>query len=68
MIWESCERIMLDNVDLRNCTWEEILFGVEECNKGKQQLVNYVLILVKYVIFKVEKMESHLLTMKKNHI
>ena len=44
MIWESCERIMLDNVDLRNCTWEEILFGVEECNKGKQQLVNYVLI------------------------
>ena len=51
LIWDSCKRF-LDYVDLRNCIWEEILFGKEECNKGKNQLLNHVLILVKYLIFK----------------
>ena len=51
LIWDSCNRF-LDYVDLRNCIWEEILFGKEECNKGKNQLLNHILILVKYLIFK----------------
>ena len=48
---DAC-KIFLDYVDLRNCSWEEILFGKEGCNKGKNQLLNHILILVKYLIFK----------------
>ena len=51
LICESCER-MLDNVDLRNCTREEILFELEEGNKEKYQLLNHILIIVKFFIYK----------------
>ena len=51
LIWESCTRFV-KYIDLRNCSWKEILFGREERNKGKHQLLNHILILVKYLIFK----------------
>ena len=34
LIWDSCKKL-LDYIDLRNCTWEEVLFGKEDINKGK---------------------------------
>ena len=40
-----------DYVDLQNLSWEEIQFGVDLSNKGKSQVVNHMLILVKQLIF-----------------
>ena len=40
-----------DYVDLQNLSWEEIQFGIDLPNKRKRQVVNHVMILVKYFLF-----------------
>ena len=49
-IWENCNSLMED-VDLKNGGWEDIMFGSQEPLKGKDQLLNHLIILVKYLIF-----------------
>ena len=49
-IWERCRGI-IDYVDLRNICWKDIMFGMQESNRGMDQLLNHILILVKYLIF-----------------
>ena len=50
IIWENCSSLMED-VDLKNGGWEDIMFGSQEPLKGKDQLLNHLIILVKYLIF-----------------
>ena len=38
-------------VDLKDLSWEEIQFGIDLPNKGKAQLVNHILILIKHSLF-----------------
>ena len=41
----------MEDVDLKNGSWEDIMFGRQEPIKGKDQLLNHLIILVKYLIF-----------------
>ena len=50
MIWERCSNL-LDYINLKNLSWGEIHFGIDLPDKGRGQLVNHVLILVKRLIF-----------------
>ena len=49
-IWGNCNSLMED-VDLKDGGWEDIMFGSQEPLKGKDQLLNHLIILVKYLIF-----------------
>ena len=49
-VWERCSTFF-DYVDLQNLSWEEIQFGIDLPNKGKSQVVNHVMILVKHFLF-----------------
>ena len=51
-----CTRFL--NFEIHNCSWEEILFGKDERNKGKHQLLNHVLILVKYLIYRNRELKK----------
>ena len=44
-------------IDLQNLSWEEIQFGIDLPNKGKSQVVNHVMILVKHFLFFREEKE-----------
>ena len=41
----------MNYVDFRNLSWDDIQFGIYLPNRGKGQLVNHILILVKYLLF-----------------
>ena len=56
-LWDSCSNL-IDYVDLCNCTWQEILFGMNGPDKGKDQLLNHILILIKYLIFSCRERNS----------
>lgn len=49
-VWGKCSTFF-EYVDLQQLSWEEIFFGIELPDKGKAQLVNHVIILVKKLLF-----------------
>lgn len=51
-----CTRFL--DFEIHNCSLEEILYGKEERNKGKYQLMNHVLILVKYLIYRNRELKK----------
>ena len=42
---------MFDYEIIRNCCWEDIMFDINVSHRGKGQLLNHILILVKHNIF-----------------
>ena len=49
-VWEGCNNLFGD-IDLSTLSWEEIQFGIDLPNKGKGQLVNHVLLVIKLLLF-----------------
>ena len=49
-VWERCSTFF-SYVDIKDLSWEEIQFGIDLPDKGKAQLLNHVLILVKNLIY-----------------
>ena len=53
-VWESCSTFF-EYIDLRTLVWKDIQFGLEIPEKGKGQLLNHILILIKFLLFSGRK-------------
>ena len=49
-VWEGCNNLF-DDIDFSTLCWEEIQFGIDLPDKGKGQLVNHVLLVIKLLLF-----------------
>ena len=56
LVWRMCSSLL--DFEFHKCSWKEVLFGREGRNVGKLQLINHVLILVKYLLYKARDLKK----------
>ena len=62
-VWINCSDFF-EFISIRNLDWKEIFFGIQLNDQGKDNLVNHLLILVKYLIF-IGREKSKPMTLEK---
>ena len=47
-LWTECDD-MFNLPDIKNIDWKEVHVGIEKSNFGEGQLLNHIILLIKYI-------------------